>query len=148
MIELVIMVVAIVMLIMLIYAFFASTLDTSSNMLVEKHKNDRLLFVCTFLPRIYIEGINKTVGEALGTALSTDEYMVYYGREGAPVNTSLILQQILDEYLDKGYWKLKLSENMTIGSPVPPGVDPKTCRITIPLLTYKANITNIYLYRW
>jgi hypothetical protein len=148
MIELVIVVVAIVVLIMMIYAFFTSTLDTSSQILVEKHKNDRLLFVCTFLPRIYIDGINRTVGESIAMAVSTGDYMIYYGRENTPVNTSLIVGQILDEYLDRGYWNLKLRDNMSIGSEVPEGVDPKTCRISIPLLILKGNVTNIYLYRW
>ncbi len=148
MIELVIIVVAVVMLIMLLYAYFASTLENSSMLLVEKHKNDRLMFVCTFLPRVYIDGINRTVGESLSTAMSSQDYMIYYGRRGIPVNTSILVSQILDEYLDKGYWKLKLNENMTIGSNIPSGVDIKSCRITLPLITYKGTMTNIYLYRW
>ena len=148
MIELVIMVVVIVMLIMLLYAYFASTLQNSSSLLVEKHKNDRLMFVCTFLPRIYIDGINKTVGETLSSVISSEDYMIYYGRREVPVNSSILVSQILDEYLDKGYWKLKLTDNMFIGSNVPPGVDIKSCIISIPLITYKGTVTNIYLYRW
>jgi len=148
MIELVVMVVVVVMLIMLLYAYFASTLQNSSSLLVEKHKNDRLLFVCTFLPRIYIEGIDRTVGESLSQAMSSGDYMIYYGRREVPVNITIVVQQILDEYLDKGYWKLKLSDDMSIGSDIPPVRNVQSCRIALPLITYKGTVTNIYLYRW
>ncbi|MBN2102241.1 MAG: hypothetical protein JW716_05215 [Candidatus Aenigmarchaeota archaeon] len=148
MIELVIIVVVVVMLIMLLYAYFASTLENSSNLLIEKHKNDRLMFVCTFLPRIYIDGIDRTVGESLSQAMSSGEYMIYYGRREVPVNITIVVEQILDEYLDEGYWKLKLDDNMTMGSNVPPGANVQSCKITLPLITYKGTMTNIYLYRW
>jgi len=148
MIELVIIVVAVVMLIMMVYSFFTANLSMSGTMLAEKHKNDRMMFICTFLPRIYIDGINKTVGESLSTSITTGKTMLYYGRSGIPVNVTFIIEQILDSYLDKGYWNLKLSDEMHIGAEIPEGVDTRTCRIAIPLLTYKGNITNIYLYRW
>lgn len=148
MIELVIIVVAVIMLIMIIYSFFASNLDANTQILTEKHKNDRLLFVCTFLPRIYIDGLNRTIGEVLSSTISTGEYMVYYGRESTPVNSTLLVEQILDPYLDEGYWQLKLTEDMRIGSDIPMGVDPKLCRIQMPLIAFKGNVTNIYLYRW
>ncbi len=148
MIELVIVVSSVAILIFFMYSFFATSLDASATMLAERHKSDRMLFVCSFLPRIYIEGINRTVGEVISAVISTGDYMIYYGRNSPPVNATLLVSQILDQYLDKGYWQLKISDDMSIGGKVPLWEDVDSCSMTIPLQSYKERIANIYLYRW
>jgi len=148
MIELVIAVVAVVMLIMMTYSLFSSALDTTANMIAERQKSDRLLFICTFLPRIYVEGINRTVGEVMSSAITSGKYMLYYGRDEAPVNITMLMEEMLDPYLEKGYWSLKLNDTMLIGSKPPSGVDMKSCRMTIPLLTSDSDVAEVYLYRW
>ena len=144
--ELLIIVVSVVLIIIAVYSLFTTTLSTSTELLSEKHKNDRVLFLCDFFPRIALPSLNHTMGEMMYTAISSDSMMVYYGLVSTPIDIDHVTKALINPYLDEGYWQLKLKNNMIIGSDIPPGVDLQSCKMRIPDNTH--NYTDVYLYRW